>query len=71
MNVDAERPCQLDTVVGARIDEDETIGNSGSDIGDGPFEGSFCPVGRHGDDLRHVVPRKRSLGGRCGDTLVQ
>jgi hypothetical protein len=35
MHVDAEPACQLDSVVGTRIvDEDETIGNSGRDIGD-------------------------------------
>jgi hypothetical protein len=38
VNVDAERPCQLDTVVEAGIDEEETISNSGRDIGDCPFE---------------------------------
>jgi hypothetical protein len=44
VNVDAERPCQLDTVVETRIvDEEKTIGNSGRDIGDCPFEGSFLP----------------------------
>lgn len=39
MNVDAERPCQLDTVVETGIvDEEETISNSSRDIGDCPFE---------------------------------
>jgi hypothetical protein len=35
LHVDAEAACQLDGVFWTRIvDEDETIGNSGRDIGD-------------------------------------
>jgi hypothetical protein len=74
VHVDAERPCELDTVVGTRIvDDDETISNSGWDIGDRLFEGGFCPVGGHGEnDLRRGVcsaQSRVSRSGRGGDTL--
>jgi hypothetical protein len=56
---DPELACELDGVVGARVvDEDERVGRSGRDLGDGLLERPLGPVGGQGD--HDLGPARRS-----------